>query len=105
MVCGLSESELFLLNVMRTGHNFNDKASYNPNQIAPQCRNKYGEDPNDIAQSLVSKGYLAPKRKKDIKYWISNLPKTYNALGQHGFNIGNINERRIIRRNVFRLTE
>lgn len=103
MASGLTDAELFLLNVMRIGRNFNDKASYNPKQIASQCRDKYGEDPNDIAQRLVSKEYLTTKRKKDIKYWISNLPKTYNALGQHGFNVGN--EKRIIRRNVFRLTE
>ncbi|MGV8175105.1 MAG: hypothetical protein ACP5OU_05330 [Methanothrix sp.] len=102
MACGLTDAELFLLNVMRNGRNFNDKASYNPKQIASQCRDKYGEDPNDVAQRLVSKDYLAPKRKKDIKYWISNLPKTYNALSQHGYNVC---ERRIIRRNVFPLTE
>lgn len=104
MVCSLSDAELFLLNVMRIGRNFNDKASYNPKQIASQFRDKYGEDPNYVAQRLVSKDYLTPKRKKDVKYWISNLPKTYYALGQHGFNVGNINERRIIRRNVFHLT-
>ncbi|MFZ2183671.1 MAG: hypothetical protein WAV24_03815, partial [Methanothrix sp.] len=29
MACGLTDAELFLLNVMSIGRNFNDKASYN----------------------------------------------------------------------------
>lgn len=102
MTCGLNDGELFILNVLRVGRNLTDKSSYNLKQIAAQCRTKYGQDPNEIAEGLTPE-YLTAKRKKDIKYWISNKSKTWYALSQHGYNVGDINERRIIRRTVFRL--
>ncbi|MCJ7445274.1 MAG: hypothetical protein MUO26_12255 [Methanotrichaceae archaeon] len=105
MVCGLNEGELFILNVLRVNHNLSEKGSYNLKQIAPQFRAKFDADPNDVAKGLASKNYLTPKRKTDIKYWISDKPRTWYALGQHGFNVGNDDERRIIPRRVFRLSE
>ena len=106
MACGLNEGELFILNVLRTNHNLNKKASYNLKQIASQFRARFGADPNDVAKGLASKNYLTSKRKTDIKYWISDKPRTWYALSQHGFNVSNNDdERRIIRRTVFRLTE
>ena len=103
MVCGLNEGELFILNVLRVNHNFNEKGSYNLKQIAAQFRARFSEDPNDVAKNLENNNYITAKRKKDIKYWISDQPRTWYALSQHGYNVGD--ERRIIRRRVFRLPE
>jgi len=103
MVCGLNDGERFILNVLRVNHNFTANASYNLKQIAAQFRDKFGEDPNDVAKNLENKHYLTAKRKKDIKYWISDQPQTWYALSQHGYNVGT--EGRIIRRRIFRLPE
>jgi hypothetical protein len=102
MVCGLNDGELFILNVLRVNHNFSDKASYNLKQIAPQFRARFNEDPNDVARNLENH-YITAKRKREIKYWISDRPRTWYALSQHGFNVGD--GQRIIPRRVFRLPE
>ena len=87
MACGLGEEELFILNVLYVNRNFTDKSSFNLRQISSAFRKKFNKDPEDIAKKLLNKGYLAAKRKKDIKYYITNMPMTAHVLSLHGYNV------------------
>ena len=87
MTCGLADGELFILNVLYVNRCFTDKASFNLGIIASAFRAKFDVDPGDSAKDLMSKGYISQKRKKDIKYYISDMSITGFALGQHNFNV------------------
>ena len=39
----------------------------------------------DVIKELLSLGYITKIRKKDIKYFISDISKATHALDSHGF--------------------
>ncbi len=86
MACGLKKEELFILNVLYQHRCVNRNRSKNLGEIANAFRAKFNKDPEDVAKDLISKEYIAPIRKKDIKYYISRMDITCNALNQHGYN-------------------
>jgi hypothetical protein len=100
MTCELGEEELYILNVLYQKRCYTDRSSYNLGQIAKAFNKKFGKDPVDTAKNLVNLGYVAEKRKKDIKYYISNMEATCFALNQHGYKA---TEGRIIRRPYYPL--
>jgi phage antirepressor YoqD-like protein len=100
MPCGLTDEELYILNVLYQDHSYKCTSSYNLGQIAKAFKKKFTIDPKDVAKNLVNKGYLAEVRKKDIKYYISNMEATCFALNQHGYNA---TEGRIMRRPYYPL--
>jgi hypothetical protein len=87
MTCDLSREELAVLYALHRHHCFNDKASYNLKQIASGFRMEYGKDPNDVAKCLAKKGYVAQKRKNDIKYYICDIKAVRFALHLHEYNV------------------
>ena len=86
MTCGLIAEELFILNVLYQHRCVNSKRSKNLGEIANAFRAKFNRNPEDVVKDLVSKGYVAPIRKKDIKYYISDMEKACNTLNRHGYN-------------------
>jgi hypothetical protein len=86
MVCGLTAEELFILNVLYQHRCINSNRSKNLGEIAKAFQAKFNQNPEDVARGLASKGYVALIRKKDIKYYISNMAKACNALNCHGYN-------------------
>jgi len=87
MTCDLSKEELAVLYALHRNHCFNDKASYNLKQIASGFRMEYGKDPNDVAKCLAKKGYVAQKKKNDIKYYICDIRAARFALHLHEYNV------------------
>lgn len=87
MVCGLGKEELTILYALHRHHCFNDKASYNLKQVAGAFQREYDKDPNEIAKGLAKMGYVAKKRKKDLKYYICDIGATRMALSLHGYNV------------------
>lgn len=85
MACGLGIDELFILNVLYGGRCIRSNRSYNLGQIASQFRAKFKKDPEDTARELVRKGYITPVRKRDTKYYISDIAMVCYALNQHGY--------------------
>lgn len=85
MTCGLSNEERAVLYALYRHHCFNDKASYNLKQIEKGFQREYGKDPNEVAKGLV--GYVAQKRKKDIKYYICDIGAISAVLHAHNYNV------------------
>lgn len=86
MACGLTAEELFILNVLYQHRCVNINRSKNLGEIAKAFRAKFNKNPEDVARSKGLNEYIAPKRKKDIKYYISSMEKACNALNRHGYN-------------------
>jgi len=87
MACGLGKDELAVLYALYRHHCFNDKASYNLKQIASGFQREYGKDPNDVAKGLANRGYVAQKKKNDVKYYVCDIRATRFALHLHEFNV------------------
>ncbi len=85
MVCGLKAEELFILNTLYGNRCVKSNRSFNLGQIANAFRAKFKNDPDDVAKELAGK-YITSVRKKDTKYYISNLPLACFALNHHGYN-------------------
>jgi hypothetical protein len=100
MVCTLETDELFILNVLYINRCVRSNRSFNLGQIAKQFRAKFNKGPEDTARGLQRKGYIALIPKKDVKYYISDLPMACHALNQHGYNA---TEGRILTRRVHKL--
>jgi len=100
MVCNLTEEELYILNVLYANRCVRKNRSYNLGKISKAFIKKFNENPNDVAKNLINLGYLAEIRKKEIKYYISNMEITCYALNQHGYNA---TEGRIMRRPYYPL--
>jgi hypothetical protein len=87
MTCDLGKDELAVLYALHRHHCFNDKASYNLLQIASGFQREYSKDPNDVAKGLAKKGYVAQKKKTDVKYYICDIRATRFALHLHDYNV------------------
>jgi hypothetical protein len=49
-------------------------------------KKQFSMDFNDAIHTLLNEGYITQIRKKDTKYYISNINKATAALSVHGFN-------------------
>lgn len=87
MTCGLGEEELFILNVLYVGRNLNRSASLNSRLLLSKYRRRFNDDPRDAIKNLLNNNYITQIPKREIKYYISDHPKAFFALGQHGFSV------------------
>ncbi len=85
MTCGLSDNELFILNLLYSHRNFKPSAGLNSKLMRKIYVQKFSDDFEDIIRNLINKGYIGPVKKKDMKYYISNKPKAIFALKEHGY--------------------
>lgn len=88
MTCGLSDEELFILNVLYSNRCMRANRGYNSKKLAHLFGYKYNNKHlNKIVKLLVNEGYITTIKKKDVKYYISDVPRTFFALGEHGYNV------------------
>ncbi len=93
MVCDLTNGELFILNILYTNRNFKPDAGYNSEKLKWIFSKKYQQDFDRAIKKLKNEGYITPIRKKDDKFYISDLKKTLVVLTAHGFNVTSGRER------------
>lgn len=48
-------------------------------------KKQFSKDFDDAIHTLLNEGYITQIRKKDIKYYISNITQATLALSFHGF--------------------
>lgn len=87
MTCNLSEDALFLLNLLYTKRCLARDAGYNSEKLSKIYAKKFSSDFEDTIRELLNKGYITQIRKKDIKYYISDIKLTSVALGSHGYSV------------------
>lgn len=85
MPCGLSNDELFILNVLYRGRNLASNRGYHCKKLENLYIKKYSLKFDKAIQNLLNKGYIAQIRKQDIKYYISDSKAMNFALGSHGY--------------------
>ncbi|MFZ3112158.1 hypothetical protein [Methanothrix sp.] len=96
MACGLVDEEIFILNALYQHRCINSNHSKNLGEIAKAFKAQFNVDLERFAVHLTSLGYITQKRKIDIKYFISDVPRTCIAINHHG---GRATEGRIFPRN------
>jgi len=84
MPCGLSDDELTLLHYLYAHRNLGEKRSRSILAIRGNLEDRIPVD--EIVQSLMNKGYLSRKRKKDWNYW-AIAGKAKGALIDHGYQV------------------
>lgn len=96
MACGLADEEIFILNALYHHRCINSNHSKNLGEIEKAFKAQFNIDLERFIVNLTSLGYITPKRKKDIKYFISDVPMTCTAINRHE---GRATEGRIFPRN------
>lgn len=87
MTCNLGEEELFILNLLYSKRNLRPDAGYHSDKLNKLFKKKFAKDVKDALKRLVNEGYLAPIGKSPPKYYISDKPRAFFALGQHGYSV------------------
>jgi hypothetical protein len=96
MGCGLTTEELFILNTLYHHRCIGVNHSKNLKEVEKAFNNQFNKNLNESIVNLINRGYIAPKRKQDIKYYIADIAKTTWAINQHG---GRATEGRVYPRN------
>lgn len=87
MTCDLGEEELFILNLLYSKRNLRSDAGYHSDKLNKLFRKKFNKDAKDALKRLVNEGYLSSIGKSPPKYYISDKPKAFSALDQHGYSV------------------
>lgn len=87
MTCGLSDNELFILNMLYKRRNLKSNAGLNSKLMCKIYVKKFPDNFEDVIRNLIHTGYVGPIKKKDMKYYIYDIPKTIAALKIHGHNV------------------
>lgn len=88
LVCGLSNEALFILYYLYSNLNLSQSAGQNSKKMARDFRKEFGCRNDKIfdktIQMLKNRGYITAIGKNPVKYYISDKPMTFTALGKHG---------------------
>ena len=88
MSCGLSDGELFILNLLYQKGCTNSAAGKNSKQIEHLYILKhFSKDFNDAIKTLLNEGYITKIKKTDDKFYISDVRIAIPTLFVHGFNV------------------
>jgi len=93
MVCDLTNGELFILNILYSNRNFKPDAGYNSEKLKWLFSKKFTQDFDKAIKNLKNQGYITPIKKKDEKFYISDLKMTLATLTVHGFSVTTGRER------------
>lgn len=87
MSCGLSDDKLFILYFLYTHKNLASNKGQHCKKLEGEFNRKYSPKPkfDKAIKALLNKGYIAQIRKKEIKYYISDIKLTFFALGSHDY--------------------
>jgi len=86
MSCGLSKDALYILNILYTNRCFASNRGYNSNKLSHICDKKLSSNFKNAIKELKN-GYITPIRKKDLKYYISDIKIAIIAPNSHGYNV------------------
>ena len=92
MTCSLSDCELQILHILYAKRNFTSSSGYHSDKLRHIIEKKFPGSFNESVTHLKNIGCIAEIRKKEIKYFISDIPNVIKLLGSHGYNVtkGNI---------------
>lgn len=86
MSCGLSEDELFILNLLYRNRCLAKDRGFHSKKLEHLYIKKFSSNFERAIKNLL-KGYIAPIKKKELKYYISDIKKMSFALGSHGYSV------------------
>lgn len=95
MVYYLSESELFILELLVKNRCLSRSRGFHSLKLAHLFRLKFGGSPKREIQSLRNQGYITTLAKKSPKYYISDIKATTVALEEHGIQISRGRQRKL----------
>lgn len=87
MTCGLSDEELFILDLLYSNRNLRSNRGYHSDKLNKLFQKRFGEDTEYALRRLINAGYISKIGKSPPKYFIDNIPKAFFALGQHGYSV------------------
>lgn len=89
MVCDLTEESLFILNILYKNRSVRSNRGYNSEKLKGLFNKKFsGRDHlsfKDSIKILKNSGYITVIKKKDDKFYISNIKDVVLALSYHGY--------------------
>lgn len=87
MSCGLSLDELFILNILYSSRCLKTSAGYHCKKLENIYVKKYSTKFDKIMKKLQNKGYITSIKKKDLKYYISDIKAAIIALDAHEYSV------------------
>jgi chloramphenicol O-acetyltransferase len=87
MPCGLSEDALFVLNILYSNRCLASNRGFHSKKLKGLYTKKFSYKFEKTIKHLLNEGYITEIKKKESKYYISNIPKTSFALGSHGYSV------------------
>ena len=92
MTCNLSDCELQILYIFYSNRNFRISSGYHSDKLKKIIEKKFPGEYHESIGHLKNLGCIAEIRKKEIKYYIADIPNVIKLLGAHGYNVtkGNI---------------
>jgi hypothetical protein len=85
MTCNLSVGALYILNILKTDHCISSKRSYNSEKLSGIISKRFPSSDFEETIKEILGLYITQIPKGDLKYYISNIPKTSFALERHGY--------------------
>ena len=87
MTCGLSLDELFILNILYKNRCLKTSAGYHCKKLEHLYIKKYQSKFDKVMKKLQTKGYITSIKKKEPKYYISDLKSAIFALDAHDYSV------------------
>jgi len=90
MACELPEESLFILNILYKNRNFAINRGYHSDKLSTLYSRKFKGNEflkfKEAIKRLLNDGYITLIKKKEDKYYISDMKKAVFALTSHGYN-------------------
>lgn len=86
VVCGLSEDELYILNILYSKRCLSPDHEMNSKLLEKKFNKRGIGDFDKSIKKLLNLGYITIVPKKDPKYYISGRKEAIFALNSHGYN-------------------
>ncbi len=87
MTCNLGNEDLFILNLLYSNRNLKSNAGYHSEKLNRLFKRRFNRDAKDAIKRLTNDGYISRIGKSPPKYFISDIPRTFSALDQHGYSV------------------
>jgi hypothetical protein len=85
MSCGLSDDALQVLYILYHSKCFRDDRGYHSKKLEKIISKKIHSNFEDVIKELKREGHITQIKKKEIKFYISDMPRAIGALNLHGF--------------------
>lgn len=87
MSCGLSYGALLVLEKLYRDHCFARNEGYHCKKLERIISEKTDSKFDKVIKELLKEGYITQIKKSEIKYYISDIPKTIYALNSHEYSV------------------